>query len=82
MYLPPEGQTVPEEDESHANMSSLLAVPGQDVSLARPSPALPRPRTVPPRPRLPPPDTRIGVESQASVTLSLAGGECVSTHAH
>lgn len=30
-YLPPEGQTVPEEDESHANMSSLL-VPGQDVS--------------------------------------------------
>ena len=31
-YLPPEGQTVPEEDESHANMSSLLGVPGQDVS--------------------------------------------------
>ncbi|KAI0688876.1 PapD-like protein [Earliella scabrosa] len=30
VYLPPEGQTVPEEDESHANMSSLLAVPGQD----------------------------------------------------
>ncbi|KAI1793244.1 PapD-like protein [Ganoderma leucocontextum] len=29
-YLPPEGQTVPEEDESHANMSSLLAIPGQD----------------------------------------------------
>lgn len=32
VYLPPEGQTVPEEDETHANMSSLLAVPGQDVS--------------------------------------------------
>ncbi|KAI0714056.1 VAMP-associated protein [Cerioporus squamosus] len=30
VYLPPEGQTVPEEDETHANMSSLLAVPGQD----------------------------------------------------
>ncbi|KAI0755173.1 PapD-like protein [Daedaleopsis nitida] len=33
-YLPPEGQTVPEEDETHANMSSLLGVPGQDVSAA------------------------------------------------
>lgn len=32
VYLPPEGQTVPEEDETHANMSSLLNVPGQDVS--------------------------------------------------
>ncbi|KAH9846361.1 VAMP-associated protein [Lenzites betulinus] len=30
VYLPPEGQTVPEEDETHANMSSLLSVPGQD----------------------------------------------------
>ncbi|KAI0643117.1 VAMP-associated protein [Trametes meyenii] len=29
-YLPPEGQTVPEEDETHAHMSSLLGVPGQD----------------------------------------------------
>ena len=33
VYLPPEGQTVPEEDEGHAHMSSLLTVPGQDVSL-------------------------------------------------
>ena len=41
VYLPPEGQTVPEEDESHANMSSLLHVPGQDVSLARMSPPFP-----------------------------------------
>ncbi|OSD07430.1 VAMP-associated protein [Trametes coccinea BRFM310] len=31
VYLPPEGQTVPEEDETHANMSSLLSVPGQDT---------------------------------------------------
>ncbi|TBU45817.1 PapD-like protein [Dichomitus squalens] len=30
VYLPPEGQTVPEEDETHVNMSSLLNVPGQD----------------------------------------------------
>ncbi|CDO75424.1 hypothetical protein BN946_scf184916.g8 [Trametes cinnabarina] len=30
VYLPPEGETVPEEDETHANMSSLLSVPGQD----------------------------------------------------
>ena len=33
VYLPPDGQTVLEEDESHANMSSLLTLSGQDVSL-------------------------------------------------
>ena len=31
VYLPPEGQTVAEEDETHANMTSLF-VPGQEVS--------------------------------------------------
>ncbi len=55
VYLPPEGQTVPEEDETHVNMSSLLAVPGQDVSrsLSHSEPPASRPssyfhRTTPP----------------------------------
>ncbi|KAH9912679.1 PapD-like protein [Epithele typhae] len=80
VYLPPEGQTVPEEDESHANMSSLLSVPGQDVS---PSPLLPY---LAPAPLASSPAPRSATQNYATVrqnpyTNGHANGE-ETEHAH